>query len=256
MPEATRRALAVIVVVYAGTAALAWLARDSWLAWVLSLPLIAALQNHLFLLHHEGAHGLLHPRRAWNDLLANLFCGYPFLESLPAYRRFHFAHHRHVADGARDPEIAFYAAQGYHFAPQSRGRRLWLAALDLSGYHWAQFFWAFMADSLRGQGARFFIKRDYPAAVIFLVICSGLVIAGAGSMIFWSWIVPQVTVAFFLAKQRSLREHGARTGTLEGCTFNESPRMWERFFLFPLHSHLHLTHHRSPGLEWYRLPRA
>ncbi|MGZ3713430.1 MAG: fatty acid desaturase, partial [Bdellovibrionota bacterium] len=159
MPKETRYALAVIIAAYAITTALALLAHGSWLLWLLSLPVIAGLQGHLLLLHHEGAHGLLHPKRAANDFITNLFCGYPFFELLRPYREFHFAHHRHATDETMDPEIPFYNQQGIFFTSLSRKRKLLHIVLDLSGYHWLQFFFSFLF-SLKSDN-RLFSRHDH-----------------------------------------------------------------------------------------------
>lgn len=256
MPEATLRALGVIALVYGTVAWMASFFAHSFLGWALCLPVIGALQNYLMLLHHEGAHGLLHPRRAVNDFLANVFCGFPFLESLAAYRRFHFAHHRYVTDGARDPEIPFYRAQGYHYRPRGLREEIRSGLLDLCGYHWAQFFGAFLVSRHEGANARLFTRHDRLSLLAFAAASLFLLGIGVGSGIFWFWLVPQVTVAFFLAKQRGYREHGARVGTLEAFTLDASPSRLVRFFLFPLRAHLHLAHHREPRLEWFRRQSA
>lgn len=256
MPEATLRALGVIVLAYGAVAALAHFFAHSWLGWALSLPVIGALQNYLMLLHHEGAHGLLHPRRAVNDFLANVFCGFPFLESLAAYRRFHLAHHRHVTDGARDPEIPFYREQGYEYRPLGRGEKIRLGLLDLCGYHWAQFFLAFLRSGRQESGGSLFTRHDRLSLLVFGAVVLAALEAGGLSAAFWFWLLPQVTIAFFLAKQRGYREHEARHGPLEAFTRDHAVSPLTAFFLFPLKAELHLTHHRYPRLEWFRRQSA
>jgi len=251
MPEATVRALALIFAIYAGVFILSELAGNSWMLWLLALPLIAGLQNHLFLLHHEGAHGLLHPRRAVNDVLTNFFCGYPFFESLSAYRRFHFAHHRHVCDEERDPEIPFYREQGYNYQPLTRRQKWKLALLDLSGVHWLQFFVSFLVHSSRSEGGKG--RENVGTLLVFGIALVLLLIAGGAQTLFWFWFVPQVTVAFYFAKLRGYYEHGARVGEMENFTGNRPVPLWQKFFIFPLRSNLHATHHRNPRTEWFRL---
>jgi fatty acid desaturase len=244
----------VISLAYSGVALLAYWGGHSWQKWLLALPFVAVLQNHLLLLHHDGAHGLLHPKRVWNDFLANIFCGFPFFELLGPYRRFHFAHHRFVADGDRDPEIPFYRQQGYDYRPLGFWRGLKLSFLDLCGYHWLQFFVAFTI-SLRG-GGRLLSPRDREQLVVFLIGLALLLMFGLGQALLWYWLLPQMTLSFFLAKQRGYREHSARDGTMEGCTRNLEPGFLERVFLFPLNSHLHLAHHQNATLPWFELGRA
>jgi fatty acid desaturase len=247
------RALALIFAIYFSVFTLSELAGSSWIWWLLALPLIGGLQNHLFLLHHEGAHGLLHPRRAVNDFLTNFFCGYPIFESLSAYRRFHFAHHRHVCDEKRDPEIPFYREQGYHYRPLGGLQKLKLALLDLSGYHWLQFFVSFLVYSSRGEGMRGKGREKAGPLIAFGITVAFLLAAGGGPALFWFWFVPQVTVAFYFMKLRGYYEHGARRGEMESFTGNRPVPVWQKFFVFPLRSNLHAAHHRNPSREWFRL---
>lgn len=230
---------------------MAALTNDSWILWLLCLPVIGGLQNHLMLLHHEGGHRLLHPRRQVNDFLTNVFCGYPFFELLQPYRDFHFAHHRYLTDPARDPEVPFYLEQGHAFTRPIGMQRLRMALLDLSGYHWLQFFVSF-ARSLK-PGARLFTKYDQWSVAAFTLLLFALIGMGALKTIFFYWLVPQLTFAFYFAKERGYREHGARRAPAEACTFDLEVRPLERFFIFPLHTHRHLTHHLQPGLCWFEL---
>jgi fatty acid desaturase len=252
MPRETRYALAVIAGVYSLIIALAIVAHDSWALWLATLPIIGGLQNHLLLLHHEGAHGLLHPQRRVNDFITNIFCGFPFLELLRPYREFHFAHHRHVTSD-QDPELPFYHQQGYFFEPLSRVQTLRQAFLDLSGYHWLQFFFAFLF-SLE-LDAHFFTRNDRSSIAVFALLPLLLLIPGFGSGVLWFWLIPQITITFYFAKRRGFREHNKRVDSLDACTNNVNGNILERFFLFPLNSDQHLDHHLNPQLRWFEYPR-
>lgn len=251
MPKQTRYALAVIFLAYGSVVALGYLSTKSALIQLTAFPLVAALQNHLMILHHEGAHGLLHPRRSVNDFLTNVFCGFPFLELLQPYREFHFAHHRHVTNPDLDPEIPFYAAQGYHFTPRTRGQVIRQAALDLSGYNWLQFFVAFLITVNPKKALR---ARDLRDLAVFLVIIGTLLALGLGKFILLYWLLPQVTFAFYFAKFRGLHEHNLRHGTVVDCTNDWPASRIAKFFYCPLNSHRHCYHHLHPGAFWFAYP--
>jgi beta-carotene hydroxylase len=58
----------------------------------------------MFTVLHEGMHGIAHPSRAVNDLLARL-AGIPLTITLPLFRGVHYEHHSHTNDPERDPDL-------------------------------------------------------------------------------------------------------------------------------------------------------
>lgn len=70
----------------------------------LMLPL-GVLTVFLFTLLHETVHGTAF-RTPWLNELVARFCGLVLLLPAEWFRFFHFAHHRHTQDPARDPELA------------------------------------------------------------------------------------------------------------------------------------------------------
>ena len=95
-----------------------WLVAHCWgviggamvmgVLWPVTLPLavliIGTRQLGLFILMHDGAHGLLHANRRVNDALALWFCS----ATLHAYRPYHLQHHRYVQQ-AEDPDLGLSA---------------------------------------------------------------------------------------------------------------------------------------------------
>src|SRR6478735_4993447 len=122
--EKARRTIGSTLLLYFGIAGLVAAAENaaSYRGWALFLvlPLVAALQNHLQILQHDAAHGHLFRNRKLNDSWADLFLAMPFLSRIRSYRAFHFEHHRHVLDPVRDPELPYYADQGFDFKGLTR----------------------------------------------------------------------------------------------------------------------------------------
>lgn len=111
----------------------------------LAIVLMGALQHRLAGLGHEALHRTLLANRLANDLVGDLFCMLPLLTSVPLYRAFHMAHHRHTNDPGLDPEVV-HMGRSKHLAefPMSRRRvltGLYLAPLaapaSLIRYGWA-----------------------------------------------------------------------------------------------------------------------
>jgi fatty acid desaturase len=78
---------------------------------------------------HEGAHFNLHPDKATNDRLANVFVCWAIGNDVADYRALHWQHHLHLGD-IDDTEVS------YHYAPSVR-----FAVETLVGVHAWRVFW-------------------------------------------------------------------------------------------------------------------
>ena len=254
--------LTLIALAYGGIIGVASLAEgaNNWALRLAALPIVAALQNHLQILLHEGAHFHLHPRKKWNDVLADLFCAIPFLGLVRHYRYFHLRHHRHLLDVDRDPEIEFYTEQKHSFTKKSRLELAKLLLLDISGYHYFQFFISYNRYLIQQTKAGHMAKLStqewllitLTAAILLAAVFHFNLLFG----IFFYWLLPQPTLLFFFLKLQGYGEHSKRTATVEGCTFTHDLGVMTRFFIYPLNSDLHLEHHLNPSLPWYCLRQA
>ena len=247
---------------YLGIAVVVLLAEwaDHWILRLAALPLIAAFQNHLQILLHEGAHFQLHRKSAWNDLLADLFCAVPFLGFVRHYRQFHFAHHQHLLDPDLDPEIEFYAEQGHFFEKKTAADLLKILFLDLSGYHYFQFFFSYNRYILQETMARrmpgFKLRECLILIGVALIVACLITFEHGLFLLAFYWILPQPTFLFFFLKLQGYGEHTKRAESVEACTLTHDFGFIVRFFIYPLNSDLHLEHHIYPSVPWYRLREA
>jgi fatty acid desaturase len=86
------------------TGGLVWSARST--PWLLPAMLPhGIILVFLFAALHESIHWTAFRSRRLNDLVASV-CGVIMLLPPGYFRAFHFAHHRHTQDPARDPELA------------------------------------------------------------------------------------------------------------------------------------------------------
>lgn len=108
--------------------------RGGWgLTWAWDLPvtfvavvLMGVGQHRLITLGHEASHYLLFRNRLLNELASDWFCLFPLGGITHNYRVQHLAHHQHVNDPERDPDLAFMKRSGHeHHFPMSKGRFLW-----------------------------------------------------------------------------------------------------------------------------------
>ena len=251
---------------YVATGFVIWLSESLgqrtsyvWSVRLLALPIIAALQNHLQILSHEGAHYQLHPRKNWNDFLTNLFCTMPFFGLIRHYRFFHLQHHRHLLDPEKDPEIEFYAEQGYFFEKQNTQALLKMLFLDFCGYHYFQFFFSYnrylVQETRSGRMKKLSTQERNLTIFVSAIVLILLLHPYTAFLFLFYWILPQPTFLFFFLKQQGYGEHTLRTKTIESCTHSHNSNFLIRFFIYPFNSNLHREHHLYPSVPWYRLKR-
>lgn len=202
-------------------------------------------------LRHEVVHGHPTPWRRANAALVAVPLS--LTESFSHYRDVHVLHHAtgDLTDPWDDPESSYLCRSAWRDAhPVVRAIRIanttlagrlvfgpWIAAAAVGRdlhRHWAEGVgrWATVR----------FVAAD--AVVLGVVVASGLPI--------WEYVVGAAYLGTSLTLVRSYAEHravadGSRTAVVHGRGF------WALLFL---NNNLHVTHHRQPGLAWYRLPAA
>lgn len=219
------------------------------LAASLVLGVVLAMQSSLM---HEASHG--HPtRKGWvNELLVGLPIGlvYP-------YRRFKSLHLRHHADERLtdpfdDPE-SYYKALWHHQAMPAWLK--WLLSANntmigrfIIGPPLGTFGFLITEVKLIASGDKA-IRRAWLLHAIGLAIVLPVIAYGFGIPL-WAYILGPVWLGQSLISVRTFAEHqwserpDGRTIIIE-----RSPLA----FLF-LNNNLHLVHHKSPNVAWYRLP--
>jgi fatty acid desaturase len=113
------------------TGVTAWLWQISWIAGLVATPIALAIlggrQLGLSILMHDGAHGLLHPKRNTNNFLGQWITGAATGSDLYAYRNYHLTHHKYTQQ-AEDPDLGL--SQPFPTSHASLGRKF---IRDLTG---------------------------------------------------------------------------------------------------------------------------
>jgi len=228
-----------------------------WLTPV-ALVLIAGMQNHLLILVHEGAHGLIYPDRKINDWITEIFCALPCFTRVRDYRAFHFKHHRHTGDPERDPEIRFYADQGYQFKRTSGFVLFGSFVKDIFFVNMIRFAKSqarFITDEERTGSLKPVSTLSKTAPLIFwgCALCLSLTFGFLKSLLLF-WIFPAATLMFLFLKLHGYGEHTGSSAISEvSKTFTRNYNFVTNYFLFPIGSGYHLEHHLYPQVPWYRL---
>ncbi len=222
--------------------------------WViLPLVLLGYLQAFLFSPFHESAHGTAFRTRWLNTVLGHV-AGFALLYPFEYYRVFHWDHHRHTQDPARDPELAVAP-------PASLAGLLWVVS---GAPMWVGKVRRLVKHGLLGRVDEPWVTADkteaivrearrYLAAYALLILLAVFVIPGGLAMLFWLWVLPMIIGHWFL-RLYLLSEH---TGCEQGNNMLANTRTtycngFIRFFAWnmPYHS----EHHAYPAVPFHALP--
>ena len=232
--------------------------------WPLTIPLavviIGTRQLGLFILMHDGAHGLLHPNRRINDGVAHWLCS----SSLVEYRPYHLQHHRHVQQ-AEDPDLGLSAP--FPISRASLKRKL---LRDLSGQTFYKQRLAPLFDGLNSHGtgepAASPLARNAQELVRGrrFLIGNGLAFAFfavAGHWWVWllMWLLPMATWLPLVTRVRNIAEH-ALVGRDQPDPLRQARTTHagfvERALLAPYWVNYHLEHHLFTQVPCWKLQQA
>jgi fatty acid desaturase len=227
---------------------------DSWLAWIVAVPVIAGRMHALAGLMHDFAHYRFIADKKLSDTIGNLLLAWPIGATVAGYRRNHLAHHNYTNSG-RDPDwVVKLGTREYTFPQEMR-----FALLNFLGYFVG-------VSSLRDIRAAFGRVQDDDVSSrgqklarigFYVAIAVALTVTGTWAEYALYWAIPYLTVFFLLLYVRSVAEHFGETmeaaSELNG-TRTVIPHFWERWFFCPHHLNYHLDHHLYPSVPFYNLP--
>lgn len=272
-----------IVILAAGAAA--WIGHP--LAWLAAIILIGGRQLGLAILMHEGAHGLLHPRRGVNNFVGQWLTGAAVGSDLIAYRTYHLRHHKFTQQ-AEDPDLSLSAP-----FPTTGTSLLRKILRDLTGQTFlkqraAQFTYGFagLRAMLRGEGGTA-VRGDTRAGTIFnkqsrtgisapvddvagsmsvaravgrFLIVQALLLAFSLLLYGWTpfllWLVALATTFQLFLRIRNIAEHACTTtGSDDPFSHARTTHAgWmARATVAPYWVNYHSEHHLFMGVPCYRL---
>ncbi len=222
-------------------------AIDQWSAGVAAIPVMATLQNRLFILHHEGAHRLLFTNRRLNDIIGiNLFGWLSFGTGTHDYRRGHNHHHRDEF-GPKEPDFLLYSF--YPIPPASMRRKLVRDVTGVSAYR-----------SLRNRITGIVHRKYFVNSARFyggqLAVFAVFLAFGRPLMYLLLWVVPYMFVYQLLNRLRAIAEHGGLTRSPDrrAASHCVEQGLLVRTILVPYGIGLHLAHHVDTGVPFRNLP--
>lgn len=228
------------------------------LGWLVAIILVGGRQLGLAILMHEGAHGLLHPKRKLNNFLGQWLTGAAVGTDLHAYRAYHLTHHRYTQQ-AEDPDLSLSKP-----FPVSRVSMMRKVMRDLTGVVFVKLRYAQLSLALRsfGPGTKdqnIFIGKAFSRFLLVQGIILGVSLLLYGWTPFLLWIISLATTFQLFLRIRNIAEHACTTtGSQDPFTHARTTRaIWlERATVAPYWVNYHCEHHLFMGVPCYNLPMA
>lgn len=243
--------IAIHVLLIAGGATLVALTRGT--PWVVPAMLLQGwFLVALFAPVHESVHYTAFKSRRLN-IVVGWLASVPTLINSSFYRLFHYAHHRHTQDPARDPELA---------GPLPT--TMWEYVLRISGWGYyrsrVDFYGRILRNDWRDfpyipERERAGVRRSVIAmlAVFFAVFALWSWLDPAGPWLFW--LLP-VAMAQPILRVMLLSEHTLCSDDDNGLTNTRSTLVNPLMHLVHWNMPYHAEHHLYPSIPFHRLPQA
>lgn len=232
-------------------ASLIYAAQGSW--WLLPAMLLYGwFLVALFAVVHEAVHYTAFRSRRLNEIVA-WFAAAPSLLNADFYRQYHFAHHRHLQDPARDPELN-------PLPPDSMGRYLVrIFGLQYWGIR-LRVAWAIARGRLDGfwyipESQRTSVIRSVRLMLAFdaALLVVPLALGSLAPLLYWigPMILAQPILRLILVTEHT------------GCSMDDNPLTNTRTTLagWPMrlvhwNMPFHAEHHLYPSIPFHALPAA
>ena len=206
----------------------------------------------LFAPVHESVHYTAF-RRRWLNVAIGWIASVPTLINSSFYRQFHYAHHRHTQDPARDPELA---------DPLPRSVKEYAVRISGWGYYKGrvQAYSRILRNDWRAipyvsEGERAGVRRSVVAMLVLVLV----VFAGwswhdpAGPWLYW--LVP-VMLAQPILRVMLLSEHTLCSEDDNGLTNTRTTLVNPLVHLVHWNMSYHAEHHLYPSIPFHRLAQA
>ena len=232
------------------TGALVWSARSG--PWLLPAILFhGIILVFLFAPLHEGVHRTAFRSRWLNDAVA-WACGALLLLPPGYFRAFHFTHHRHTQDPARDPEL---------ISPKPSTLRAYL--WHVSGVpYWRERLTTTVRNALGrinepfvARRLRWSITAEARALLAVYAAVATASVAADSPALLWLWVVPALLGQPFL-RLYLLAEHTGCPLVADMLANSRTTRSLALIRRLAWNMPYHAEHHAFPAVPFHALPAA
>jgi fatty acid desaturase len=216
--------------------------------WFALLPLQGILIVFLFTALHECTHETAFKSSFLNTAVSNISS---FLIIIPPawFRFFHFAHHRHTHDVARDPELQTPKPSTLiSYVKHVSGLPLWIAAVRTLLRNAAGHSDGFVPEKAK---ARVIFEARVMLALYILIAAAS--VFWESTLVIWTWIVPALLGQPFL-RLFLLAEH-TNCPHVDNMFENTRTTFTTRLVrLVAWNMPFHAEHHALPTVPFHKLP--
>lgn len=234
------------------TASGALVVLAGWSPWLLpAMALHGLLLIFLFAPLHETVHRTAFASRWLNDLVA-WPCGLVLMLPPEYFRAFHFAHHRHTQDPARDPELRVPkpATRGAYLR-RLTGLPYWRERIaTIPAHACGRVEAAFLPARLHGS-----IVREARAVVAVWIGLAGISIATGSAAVLTLWLLPALLGQPFL-RAYLLSEHTGCPHVPDMLRNTRTTRSTAFVRWLAWNMPYHVEHHAYPAVPFHALPAA
>jgi fatty acid desaturase len=243
-----------------GSGAVVALGLGPWWAQWLCILTFALMTMAMFALGHETIHGTAFASKRLNAAACWLACA-PIYYTPTGFRAFHFAHHRHTHDPARDPEIVVLGKPAPAVTSSFSVYLPFITGFPLIFYKIGM-----LAAAAIGRPAAawdkllFFVPPKARAAMSWearavLALHAAWLTAGAlwlpGLLtLLWAQVLGHALLALYITAEHNGLPHAGDILQRTRTTDAAAPSRWLMWNM-PYHA----EHHAYPAVPWHALPR-
>lgn len=214
-------------------------------------PVAATLPNALVVALHEFAHFSVYKNKKLQTFIANVFVGWPVLLSYQDYRVFHLKHH---FDKTNDVEKWYYIDKSWTFPKEKKNFTLFFIKIYFD-YATKKHYDKLVKLFALGRHTKHSVRYKASIYIYFGLVLTAFWYFNILVLLFY-WFFNMVVWVSLYNRIRALGQHYALISVDKSEVQNIYPSALEKFFISPLNSNLHKTHHDNVQLPYYMLPSA
>ena len=202
----------------------------------------------MYSLIHEAIHYSITRNKVLNEIIAQVFLGFPLLISLKSMRENHLAHHKYLQTD-QDPEMKHLKYKEFHF-PASKTQLVKLFLLDITGINFVYY------KILKIYNLTFhFNKNNFFDILLFVSVFAAAYYLGFAKDVLLYWLIPYATFYQLLNRIRLSTEHFNIDESNSFKTRSVVASFFETLIFTPYNLGYHLEHHLYPSIPFYNLPK-